>query len=118
MYWLFLVTCGEFCVQPPPKQCELSETIDPPTKPEKRLKMLKEPLGQGPTIIYVPTRKETVKIAKYLCNSGVKAAAYNAGVCIIFLFNSKNRDDHVLTRESSILRHREVLGSRRVENLL
>ncbi|CAL5208608.1 unnamed protein product [Lathyrus oleraceus] len=74
------VTCGEFCVQPLPKQCELSETIDPPTKPEKRLEMLKEPLGQGPTIIYVPTRKETVKIAKYLCNSGVKAAAYNAGL--------------------------------------
>lgn len=74
------VTCGEFCVQPPPKQCELSETIDTPTKPEKRLKMLKEPLEQGPTIIYVPTRKDTVRIAKYLCKSGVKAAAYNAGL--------------------------------------
>jgi werner syndrome ATP-dependent helicase len=80
MCWLVLVTCGEFCVQPPPKQCELSETIDTPTKPEKRLKMLKEPLEQGPTIIYVPTRKDTVRIAKYLCKSGVKAAAYNAGV--------------------------------------
>ncbi|WJX19547.1 DNA helicase [Trifolium repens] len=74
------VTCGEFCVQPPPKQCELSETVDPPTKPEKRLKMLKEPLAQGPTIIYVPTRKDTVRIANYLCKSGVKAAAYNAGL--------------------------------------
>ncbi|XP_045816261.1 ATP-dependent DNA helicase Q-like SIM isoform X1 [Trifolium pratense] len=74
------VTCGEFCVQPPPKQCELSETVDPPAKPEKRLKMLKEPLERGPTIIYVPTRKDTVRIAKYLCKSGVKAAAYNAGL--------------------------------------
>ncbi|GAU29355.1 hypothetical protein TSUD_31610 [Trifolium subterraneum] len=74
------VTCGEFCAQPPPKQCELSGTIDPPTKPEKRLKMLKEPLERGPTIIYVPTRKDTVRIAKYLCKSGVKAAAYNAGL--------------------------------------
>ncbi|XP_004495713.1 ATP-dependent DNA helicase Q-like SIM [Cicer arietinum] len=74
------VTCGEFCVQSPPKQCELSDTIDPPTRPEKRLKMLKEPLDQGPTIIYVPTRKETVRIAKYLCKFGVKAAAYNAGL--------------------------------------
>lgn len=86
MYWFFLVACGEFCVQPPPKQCESSETIDQPTNPEKRLKMLKGPLEQGPTIIYVPTRKETVRIAKYLCKSGVKAAAYNAGVCIIIIF--------------------------------
>ncbi|RVW31612.1 ATP-dependent DNA helicase Q-like SIM [Vitis vinifera] len=36
------------------------------------------PLEQGPTIIYVPTRKETLNIAKYLCRCGVKAAAYNA----------------------------------------
>ncbi|KAK2456581.1 RECQ helicase SIM [Trifolium repens] len=74
------VTCGEFCVQPPPKQCEITETVDPPAKPEKRLKMLKEPLAPGPTIIYVPTRKDTVRIANYLCKSGVKAAAYNAGL--------------------------------------
>ncbi|PWA82395.1 RECQ helicase SIM [Artemisia annua] len=32
----------------------------------------------GSTIIYVPTRKETLSIAKYLCRCGVKAAAYNA----------------------------------------
>jgi Werner syndrome ATP-dependent helicase len=84
--WYFLVTCGEFCLQPPPKQCEITETVDPPAKPEKRLKMLKEPLAPGPTIIYVPTRKDTVRIANYLCKSGVKAAAYNAGVCIISIF--------------------------------
>ncbi|KAJ1387416.1 Winged helix-like DNA-binding domain superfamily [Sesbania bispinosa] len=51
-------TCGEFCVQPPPKEL----------------------LDQGPTIIYVTTRKETLRIAKYLCKFGVKAAAYNAGL--------------------------------------
>ncbi|KAA3472653.1 ATP-dependent DNA helicase Q-like SIM [Gossypium australe] len=54
------------------------ETIDPPNKPEERLRLLQEPLEQGPTIIYVPTRKETLSIAKYLCKFGVKAAAYNA----------------------------------------
>ncbi|XVE63048.1 hypothetical protein DITRI_Ditri06bG0168500 [Diplodiscus trichospermus] len=56
------------------------ETIDPPNKPEERLKLLQEPLEQGPTIIYVPTRKETLGIAKYLCKFGVKAAAYNASL--------------------------------------
>ncbi|KAL5196114.1 ATP-dependent DNA helicase Q-like SIM [Glycine soja] len=74
------VTCGEFCVQPAHKEWELSETIDPPKKPEGRLKFLKKPLEQGPAIIYVPTRKETLRIAKYLCKFGVKAAAYNAGL--------------------------------------
>lgn len=34
----------------------------------------------GPTIIYVPTRKETVKLAEFLSRSGVRAAAYNAKV--------------------------------------
>ncbi|KAK7277949.1 hypothetical protein RJT34_22970 [Clitoria ternatea] len=71
------VTHGDFCVQPPAKECKLSETIDPPKKSEGRLK---ETLEQGPTIIYVPTRKETLKIAEYLCKFGVKAAAYNAGL--------------------------------------
>ncbi|KAL4351311.1 hypothetical protein GQ457_06G020920 [Hibiscus cannabinus] len=57
-----------------------SETIDPPNKPEERLRILQEPLERGPTIIYVPTRKETLSIAKYLCKFGVKAAAYNAAL--------------------------------------
>ncbi|MBA0619017.1 hypothetical protein Godav_028272 [Gossypium davidsonii] len=56
------------------------EKIDPPNKPEERLRLLQEPLEQGPTIIYVPTRKETLSIAKYLCKFGVKAAAYNAAL--------------------------------------
>ncbi|XP_019452258.1 PREDICTED: ATP-dependent DNA helicase Q-like SIM isoform X1 [Lupinus angustifolius] len=74
------VTCGEFCAQPPPNEWESSEIIDPPKKPGGRLRILKEPVQKGPTIIYVPTRKETVKIANYLCKFGVKAAAYNAGL--------------------------------------
>ncbi|CAL0320970.1 unnamed protein product [Lupinus luteus] len=74
------VTCGEFCAQPPPNEWESSEIINPPKKPGGRLRILKEPVQKGPTIIYVPTRKETVKIANYLCKFGVKAAAYNAGL--------------------------------------
>ncbi|KAE9589590.1 putative DNA helicase [Lupinus albus] len=74
------VTCGEFCAQPPPNGWESSEIIDPPKKPGGRLRILKETVQKGPTIIYVPTRKETVKIANYLCKFGVKAAAYNAGL--------------------------------------
>jgi hypothetical protein len=34
----------------------------------------------GPTIIYVPTRKETVKLAEFLSRSGVRAAGYHAKV--------------------------------------
>ncbi|XP_054801926.1 ATP-dependent DNA helicase Q-like SIM [Prosopis cineraria] len=74
------VACGEFCGQPPQNEWELSEIVDPPKKSEGRLRLIKEPLEQGPTIIYVPTRKETLKIAKYLCEFGVKAAAYNASL--------------------------------------
>ncbi|XP_050225916.1 ATP-dependent DNA helicase Q-like SIM isoform X2 [Mercurialis annua] len=76
------VACGEFCGQSRNDwdACELTETVDPPSAAEERLKFLQGPLGEGPTIIYVPTRKETLRIAKYLCNSGVKAAAYNASL--------------------------------------
>ncbi|MED6193480.1 hypothetical protein PIB30_019953 [Stylosanthes scabra] len=76
------VPCGEFCAQSPPKDWELSEIDVPPKEPEGSLKVVKGPLEQGPAIIYVPTRKETLKIAKYLCKFGVKAAAYNAAVVV------------------------------------
>lgn len=59
----------------------LSETVNLPNKPEERQRLLHEPLEQGPTIIYVPTRKETLSVTKHLCRFGVKAAAYNASVC-------------------------------------
>ncbi|KAI4301771.1 hypothetical protein L6164_035018 [Bauhinia variegata] len=71
------VACGEFCVQPQ-NVWKLCDIVDPPKRPEERLRLRKEPLEHGPTIIYVPTRKETMRIAKYLCDFGVKAAAYNA----------------------------------------
>ncbi|KAF4360895.1 hypothetical protein G4B88_016055, partial [Cannabis sativa] len=63
--------------------CDLngvSESGDTPNRVDKRDQLLKENVEQGPTIIYVPTRKDTLKIAKYLCGYGVKAAAYNAGL--------------------------------------
>ncbi|XVF57499.1 hypothetical protein PTKIN_Ptkin06aG0210200 [Pterospermum kingtungense] len=77
------VVCGEFCGQAYCEEWNSSgsfETIDPPNKPEERLRLLQEPLEEGPTIIYVCTRKETLSIAKYLCMFGVKAAAYNASL--------------------------------------
>ncbi|XP_058002817.1 ATP-dependent DNA helicase Q-like SIM isoform X2 [Hevea brasiliensis] len=77
------VAYGEFCGESPHKDWEMSglaETIDASSTAEKRLALLQEPLEEGPTIIYVPTRKETLSIANYLCDYGVKAAAYNASL--------------------------------------
>nr|GMD07873.1 ATP-dependent DNA helicase Q-like SIM isoform X1 [Ipomoea batatas] len=74
------VSCGEFHGQPIKDFCASVplRTVDLPSKPEERLKLQHEPLEYGPTIIYVPTRKETLSIAKFLSKFGVKAAAYNA----------------------------------------
>uniref|UniRef100_A0A2N9J9E4 DNA 3'-5' helicase n=1 Tax=Fagus sylvatica TaxID=28930 RepID=A0A2N9J9E4_FAGSY len=50
------VAFGEFYGQSPSEDWNmsgLSETIDPLDKPEERLRLLHEPLGEGPTIIYV-----------------------------------------------------------------
>ncbi|KAI3980079.1 hypothetical protein MKX01_042733 [Papaver californicum] len=55
-----------------------SETNRHPINPQDRLKLLEEPFNGGPTIVYVPTRKETVALAKYFCMFGIRAAAYNA----------------------------------------
>lgn len=87
----FTVACGEFYGHSPPEDwdiCGSSRITDPPDRLEERGRIKKEPLEQGPTIIYVPTRKETLRIAKYLCGFGVKAAAYNAAVCIHKLITS------------------------------
>ncbi|PSS10121.1 ATP-dependent DNA helicase Q-like [Actinidia chinensis var. chinensis] len=73
------VSCGEFFGQVD-KDLDIrgsSEMYDPQNKQEERLKLMDGHL-EGPTIIYVPTRKETLSIAKFLCKIGVKAAAYNA----------------------------------------
>ncbi|CAN1195411.1 ATP-dependent DNA helicase Q-like SIM [Linum perenne] len=75
------VSHGEFCGQSPSLDREgPCEVIHPPENPTESLKLLEEQLEEGLTIIYVPTRKETLSVAKYLCNFGVKAAAYNASL--------------------------------------
>ncbi|GAA0168883.1 DNA helicase [Lithospermum erythrorhizon] len=73
----FDVSCGEFSVQYPKdfSSCSLHAF---PTKPDKRLQLQHGPVDEGSAIIYVPTRKETLSIANFLCRFGVKAAAYNA----------------------------------------
>ncbi|GMP40216.1 hypothetical protein CsSME_00010754 [Camellia sinensis var. sinensis] len=74
------VSCGEFFGQSPDKDpdiCGLREINDLPNKQEEGLKLQQGHL-EGSTIIYVPTRKETLSISKFLCKCGVKAAAYNA----------------------------------------
>ncbi|CAL5378788.1 unnamed protein product [Camellia sinensis] len=74
------VSCGEFFGQSPDKDsdiCGLRETNELPNKQEEGLKLQQGHL-EGSTIIYVPTRKETLSISKFLCKCGVKAAAYNA----------------------------------------
>ncbi|KAK3041971.1 hypothetical protein RJ639_002279 [Escallonia herrerae] len=77
----FDVCCGEFYGKLPTEHwglSALSETTDLPKSPEERIQLRQGPLEQGPTIIYVPTRKQTLSIAKFLRKFGVKAAAYNA----------------------------------------
>lgn len=79
----FDVSCGEFCGQSPVSDWKLNEdaeSSDAPPKPAERPKLVRGPLEQGPTIIYIPTRKETLSVAKFLCAKGVKAAAYNAAL--------------------------------------
>ncbi|KAL2491936.1 ATP-dependent DNA helicase Q-like SIM [Abeliophyllum distichum] len=75
------VSCGEFYGQPPVRHfdnCGSAETHNLLNKPKERSTLKQGHLGEGTTIIYVPTRKETLSIAKFLSSSGVKAAAYNA----------------------------------------
>ncbi|KAJ4719432.1 ATP-dependent DNA helicase [Melia azedarach] len=77
------VACGEFSGHSPPQAWDVFPSFErtgPPNKPEEIKRILQEPLEDGPTIIYVPTRKETLSIAKYLSGFGVKAAAYNASL--------------------------------------
>lgn len=75
------VAYGEFCGQLVCEDTDVeAEKMDLLDKTEERQKSCQESLDQGPTIIYVPTRKETLSISKFLCQSGVKAAAYNASL--------------------------------------
>lgn len=68
------VSCGEFPGNPPLESSEFHGASD--------MSDTQESLQQGPTIIYVPTRKETTKIAQYLSKFGVKAEAYHAKVVV------------------------------------
>ncbi|KMZ62437.1 hypothetical protein ZOSMA_463G00060 [Zostera marina] len=77
------VCCGEFSGSLPSETHDphkTSEVLDQKSEIVRRLKDLHGPLESGLTIIYVPTRKETLKIAKYLGKFGIRAAAYHAGL--------------------------------------
>ncbi|XP_077218868.1 RECQ helicase SIM isoform X2 [Tasmannia lanceolata] len=79
------VDCGEFYGQSPTVNgdfCGASETPDPSIKTDEGLGVIQGPLGWGATIIYVPTRKETIRVAEFLSRFGVKAAAYHAKVVV------------------------------------
>ncbi|KAJ4797075.1 RECQ helicase SIM [Rhynchospora pubera] len=62
----FDVSCGEFLERPPLRR--YSDTS------------CSTNLEVGPTLIYVPTRKDTLKVAEFLSRSGVRAAAYHANL--------------------------------------
>ncbi|XP_066364352.1 LOW QUALITY PROTEIN: ATP-dependent DNA helicase Q-like SIM [Miscanthus floridulus] len=66
----FDVHCGEFL------ECSRPESSKSPAQSNQTSSS--ECGDQGPTIVYVPTRKETVEVANFLCKSGLRAAAYNA----------------------------------------
>lgn len=66
----FDVSCGEFLESSRPENFAFPVQSHETSSSES--------LDQGPTIVYVPTRKGTVELANYLCKSGLKAAAYNA----------------------------------------
>ena len=77
------VSCGEFCGKSLADSVQLNKCTELPDAPPDlvdKAQPLNCSLEQGPTVIYVPTRKETLTIAKYLCAKGVKAASYNAAV--------------------------------------
>ncbi|KAH9610184.1 hypothetical protein KSS87_002193 [Heliosperma pusillum] len=79
----FDVSCGEFYAQSLANDYKHNK---PTELPSVRLNAVEirqvghGTLEQGPTIIYVPTRKQTISVAKYFSAKGVKAAPYNAGL--------------------------------------
>ncbi|XP_057792012.1 ATP-dependent DNA helicase Q-like SIM isoform X2 [Salvia miltiorrhiza] len=74
------VFCGESCGPPSLdfRSCGTSDSNNLMSKAGKRPALHQRYLEEGPTIIYVPTRKQTLSLTKFLTNFGVKAAAYNA----------------------------------------
>lgn len=64
----------------------------PPKRPKGSPELFEEQVGLGPTLIYVPTRIQTLMISDFFCGFGVRAAAYNAKVCLdIFFFLSVDK---------------------------
>lgn len=89
LHYVYAVCCGEFSGSLPSETHDphkTSEVLDQKSEIVRRLKDLHGPLESGLTIIYVPTRKETLKIAKYLGKFGIRAAAYHAGVSLFGYF--------------------------------
>lgn len=75
----FDVTCGEFFGQSSATDldiCGLAEKYHPLEKLKRRMEIGQDDIGL--TIIYVPTRKETVRISEFLCQAAIKAAPYHA----------------------------------------
>ncbi|WZZ01325.1 hypothetical protein YC2023_073653 [Brassica napus] len=73
------VACGEFCAMSPCDLLDIPDLSGKQTPDESGHNHSNKAKNlEGPTIIYVPTRKESVNVAKYLCGVGLKAAAYNA----------------------------------------
>ncbi|KAL6494467.1 hypothetical protein OROGR_031267 [Orobanche gracilis] len=76
------VSCGEFGGQPPIffNNCGTPESQNLLEQAEERSPQCQAHMEEGPTLIYVPSRKETLSLTKFLSRFGVKAAAYNAKV--------------------------------------
>lgn len=80
LFPFFPVSCGEFTSRSNQNWSTSGRANNTEQKIQPQISLKPSKAGYGPTIIYVPTRKETVVIAKYLCDHGVKAAPYHAKV--------------------------------------
>ncbi|KAL9248118.1 hypothetical protein vseg_021477 [Gypsophila vaccaria] len=79
----FDVSCGEFCAQSLVNDYKHNNSTGLRNlcpKGIERTEVGCSTLEQGPTIIYVPTRKQTISVVKYLSAKGVKASAYHAAL--------------------------------------
>ncbi|KAL1549791.1 DNA helicase [Salvia divinorum] len=74
------VFCGESCGRSSLafRSCGTSDSNNLANKAGKRPALHQGSLKEGPTIVYVPTRKQTLSLTKFFISVGVKAAAYNA----------------------------------------
>lgn len=84
---IIAVSCAEFFGQLPAKANVDFEFSVTPERPKESPELFDEPQGLGPTIIYVPTRRETLEISGFISSFGVRAAAYHAKVCLHMFFH-------------------------------